>query len=214
MQIILQAEVPSLGREGDIVKVAGGYANNYLIPKGLAVLATPGNLKQLEQRRSAISKREAVIRGEAEGQAAKLEGKSVTITAKAGAEGRLYGSITTKDIAAAIEEGLGVAVDRRRIEPSEPIKRAGDVTVKIKLYPEVEAAVLVKVLSDTAEAEVTDPEMVHMETIEEPEEAAISEAANATEPAEVEEVDEVEEIEEPVEADASHGADESDKDEA
>lgn len=171
MQVILQTEVPSLGREGDVIKVAGGYANNYLLPKGLAILATPGNLKQLELRRAVIAKREAVVRGEAEGHAAKLEGKSVTITAKAGTEGRLYGSITTKDIAAAIEDGLGVAVDRRRIEPSDPIKHAGDATVRVKFYPGVEASVTIKVISDTTEAEVADSDMVHPETIEEPEAA-------------------------------------------
>jgi len=172
MQVILQAEVPSLGREGDIIKVAGGYANNYLIPKGLAVLATPGNLKQLELKRTAIAKREGVVRGEAEAYAAKLEGKSVSITAKAGAEGRLYGSITTKDMAAAIEDGLGVAVDRRRIEPSDAIKQAGDVTVKIKFYPGVEASVVIKVISDMAEAEIADPEMVQAATIEDETEVA------------------------------------------
>ncbi|MDP1808643.1 MAG: 50S ribosomal protein L9 [Actinomycetota bacterium] len=189
MQVILQAEVPSLGREGDIIKVAGGYANNYLIPKGLAVLATPGNLKQLELRRTVIVKREAIVRGEAEAHAAKLEGKSVTITAKAGAEGRLYGSITTKDMAAAIEDGLGVAVDRRRIEPSDPIKQAGDVTVKIKFYPGVEASVVIKVISDMAEAAVADPEMVRAETIEEPEEAGVGKAAGEGEADVAEEAD-------------------------
>ena len=177
MQVILQAEVPSLGREGDIIEVAGGYANNYLIPKRLAILATSGNLKQLELKRAVINKREAIVRTEAEGHAAKLEGKSVTITAKAGTEGRLYGSITAKDIAAAIEDGLGVAVDRRRIEPSDPIKHAGDVTVKIKFYPGVEASVVIKVVSDTAEAAVADPDMVHPETIEEEPNAAEPEVA-------------------------------------
>ena len=159
MQVILQAEVPALGREGDVVKVAGGYANNYLIPKGLAVIATPGNLKQLEFRRAVIAKREAVIRGEAQEQAAKLEGKSVTISAKAGAEGRLYGSVTTKDIAAAIEAGLGVTIDKRRIEPAEPIKRAGNVTVKIKLFSEVEASVEVKIAPEFVEGEAAESEV-------------------------------------------------------
>jgi len=148
MEVILQSEVPALGREGDVVNVAGGYANNYLIPKGLAVIATSGNLKQLELRRAVISKREAVIRAEALGQVAKLEGKTVVIQAKTGPEGRLYGSITTKDIAAAIEEGLGVVVDKRRIEITEPIKKAGKVTIKVKLFPEVEASVEVSVAPD------------------------------------------------------------------
>ena len=159
MQVILQAEVPALGREGDVVKVAGGYANNYLIPKGLAIIATPGNLKQLELRRALIAKREAVIRGEAAEQAAKLEGKSVTISAKAGAEGRLYGSVTTKDIAAAIEADLGVAIDKRRIEPAEPIKQAGDVTIKIKLFSDVEASLEIKIAPEIVEGEVAEVEV-------------------------------------------------------
>jgi large subunit ribosomal protein L9 len=170
MQVILQTEVPLLGREGDIVKVAGGYANNYLLPKGLAVTATPGNLKQLEQKRAAIAKREAIIRGEAEAQAALLEGKTLTMTVKAGAEGRLYGSITTKDIAVAIQEAHGLAIDRRRIEPSNPIKQTGDVALKIRLFPEVDASIIVKVVSDAPEAATADTDAVQTETAEEPKE--------------------------------------------
>jgi len=162
MEVILRQEVPSLGREGDIVKVASGYANNYLIPKGLAALATPGNLKQLEQKRAAIARREAVLMGESEEVKAKLDGKSITITAKAGAEGRLYGSVTTKDIAKAIEEQLGLAVDRKRLEPPEPIKQAGDATVTLRLYPEVAASIEVKIVPEQVEAEVTEEEAAQL----------------------------------------------------
>jgi len=153
MQIILQREVPSLGREGDVVKVAKGYANNYLIPKGLAIIATPGNLKQLEQKQAAITKREKVVRAAAEKEKSKLDGKTITIKAKAGEEGRLYGSITTKDIGAAIEADLGAKIDKRRIELAEPIKQAGDVMIKIKLYPEVEASIEIKVIPELEEEE-------------------------------------------------------------
>lgn len=153
MQIILTKEVPSLGREGDILKVAQGYANNYLIPNGFAVAATSGNLKQLEERRSGIKKRQEALLAEAEAQKAKIHEKSLTLIVKAGAEGRLYGSITTKDMAEAIEKDLGLAVDRRRIEPSDSIKEVGEVTIKLKLYPGVEASVLVKVVPEVSEEE-------------------------------------------------------------
>lgn len=176
MQVILQSEVPLLGREGDVVKVAGGYANNYLLPKGLAVIATAGNLKQLEQKRAAIAKREAVVRGEAEAQAAVLSGKSITITAKAGAEGRLYGSITTKDIVAAIAADHDLTIDRRRIEPSDPIKSVGEVSIKARLYPGVDASIIVKVISDAPEAE-----LAQTEEIEASEEAASAEEADKDE---------------------------------
>jgi len=181
MQVILQKEVQSLGREGDVVKVAGGYANNFLIPKGLAIMATAGNLKQLEQRRSSIAKREVALKSDAEAEAAKLEGKSVTITVKAGAEGRLYGSITTKDIAAAIEEQLGLAVDRRRIEHSHPIKQTGNFMLKVKLYPEVEPVVEVKVRSDQAEPEAMAAEA---ESVEAAVEEVSADSAVETESAE------------------------------
>lgn len=190
MQVILRTEVPSLGREGDIVKVAGGYGNNYLIPKGMAVIATPGNLKQLKQRRAVIAKREAVVRAEAQEQAAKLEGKSVTIPAKAGAEGRLYGSITMKDIAAAIEESLGVAVDKRRIEPSDPIKQAGDVMVRIKLYPEVEASVEIKVVPELVEGEASEAQAAEIKTTAEAAAAPAQEETAEVESTEAEKADE------------------------
>lgn len=153
MQVILRQEVPSLGREGEVVKVAGGYAHNYLIPKGLAVPATTGNLKQLEQKKGSIAKREATVKEEARALAAKFDGKTITINAKAGAEGRLYGSVTAKDIAAAAHEAFGVEIDRRRIEPGEPLKQAGETIIKVKLHPDVEASITVNVVAEMVESE-------------------------------------------------------------
>ena len=174
MQIILTKEVPSLGGEGDVVKVAHGYATNYLIPNGLAIIATSGNLKQLEHKRESINKRRVALKAQAEEEKSKIHEKSVTIIAKAGEEGRLYGSITTKDMAAAIEKDLGLEVDRRRIDPTHPIKQAGETTITIKLYPEVEAQVTIKVESEESETDAN--EETKTSAAPEPEEAtAVSE---------------------------------------
>jgi large subunit ribosomal protein L9 len=151
MEVILRQEVPALGREGEIVKVANGYANNYLFPKGLAVIATKGNLKQLEQKRGSLAKKEEAARAEARELAGKLESQTVTIEAKAGAEDRLYGSVTAKDIAAAVEEKLGLKIDRRRLQLAEPIKQAGEVAIPVKLHPDVEASLKVEVVAQSAE---------------------------------------------------------------
>lgn len=152
MEVILQQAIEALGREGEVVKVAPGYANNFLIPKGLAVMATRGNLKQLEQKRAGIEKREGETRTAAAEIAKKFDGKSVTIRAKAGAEGQLYGSVTTKDIAAAMSEDFGVEIDKKQIIPADPIKEAGEVDIRVRLHPDVEGALVVKVVADIAEA--------------------------------------------------------------
>lgn len=158
MEVILQSEVATLGREGDVVNVARGYANNFLIPKKLAVLATSGNLRQLEEKRAGIEKRHATARSDAEGVAKKIDGKSVTIMAKAGEGGRLYGSVTAKDVAAAIQEEFGIEVDRRRISPADPIKEAGEVKVSVKISVGVEASVVVKVVADVQDTSETAPD--------------------------------------------------------
>lgn len=152
MEIILTQAVPSLGKEGDVVRVARGYANNYLVPQGLAVPATPGSLKQLEQKRAVIARREAQARAEAQAFADKLNGKTVEIKAKAGAEGRLFGSVTARDIADAIKSQLRVEVDRRKIDLAEHIKEAGAREVSISVYPEVQATVTVNVVAEAPEA--------------------------------------------------------------
>ncbi len=180
MQIILKKEVPSLGREGDILKVAQGYANNYLIPNGFAVAATSGNLKQLDERRSGIKKRQEAHLAEAEEQKAKIHEKSLTMIVKAGAEGRLYGSISTKDMAEAIEKDLGLAVDRRRIEPSDSIKEVGEVMIKLKLYPGVEASVLVKVMPEVSDEEEVSEALVN-EEVKDEDASAVSAKEEVTE---------------------------------
>ncbi len=185
MEIILQEEVPTLGREGDVVDVARGYAHNFLIPKGLAVPATKGNVKQLGLKRVGIEKRYEQSQADAQALADKFTGKSITITARAGEEGRLYGSVTVKDVAAAIQEEFGIEVDKRRIVPSDPIKEAGEVTLRIRLQADVAASLVVNVVAEVAEGmeagEVS-------ETVVEEEAAAEDEttAGEDTEPAEAE----------------------------
>ena len=155
MKVILLEEIKGKGGEGDVIEVAQGYAENYLIPKKLAVAATKGNLKQLEERRKNIEKREAVRVADANAVKEKLEGKKVTVDAKVGDEGILFGSVTSQMIADSIQAQLGVEVDRKRIELGKPIKVAGAHEVAISLYREIRTTVvvLVGVQEEPAEAE-------------------------------------------------------------
>lgn len=160
MKVVLLGEIKGKGGEGDVVDVAQGYAENYLFPKKLAVAATKGNLKQLEERRNNIEKREAVRIADANTLKETLEGKSVVVDAKVGDEGVLFGSVTSAMIADAVKAQLGVELDRKRIELGKPIKMAGSHEVAVSLYREIRATltVLVGVTADeeveeTAEAE-------------------------------------------------------------
>lgn len=145
MEVILTQEVAKLGKPGDCVKVNRGYANNYLIPKGLAVLATPANLKQWEERKANLAKKEALIKAQMEEVAAQLNGKTVLIKAKAGKESRLFGSVTALDVVKAIKEQLKLDIDKRKLELPEPIKEAGHYSLNLKLHPEVKAVVKLEV---------------------------------------------------------------------
>lgn len=129
-----------MGEKGEIKDVAAGYARNYLIPKGLAQRATPGRLKDLKMQAEAKAKKTAKAVQAAEKMAAKLEGKQVAIKVKAGEEGRLFGSVTSADIAQALAK-QGIKVDKKKIELGDYIKSLGDYTVQIKLHPEVAASV-------------------------------------------------------------------------
>ena len=152
MKVILLGELRGKGGEGDIVEVAQGYAENFLFPQKIAQPATPGNIKQLEERRHNIAKREAERFADAEATKAALDGKLVVVDAKIGEEGQLFGSITAAQIAEAIKEQLNVEIDRKRIVRSSSIKTAGRHDVVVDLYREVEAVVTVQVGPDeTAE---------------------------------------------------------------
>ncbi len=170
MKVILLQELKGKGGEGDVVDVAPGFANNYLMPQGIAILATKGNLKQLEMRKKNIAKREATRLADADKLKATLDGAAVKIDAKVGEEGQLFGSVTAAQIADAIKETLGVEVDRRRIEAGHAIKTAGEHEVEISIYREIKATLKLLVgVDEVAEAEE--------EAAEAPAEVEVSEEA-------------------------------------
>lgn len=170
MKVVLLGEIKGKGGEGDVVDVAQGYAENYLFPKKLAVAATKGNLKQLEERRNNIEKREAVRIADANTLKETLEGKSVVVDAKVGDEGVLFGSVTSAMIADAVKAQLGVELDRKRIELGKPIKMSGSHEVAVSLYREIRATLTVLV-------GVTADEEVEEEAVEETAEAETEAAA-------------------------------------
>ncbi len=142
MKIILTQDLESLGYEGDIANVTRGYARNYLIPKGLAIEASEANLKALEMRKGKILAKRTRDKEEAERVKEKISEITVTVRAKAGEEGRLYGSVTSRDIAQELD-AQGVVVDRRKIIIDEAIRSLGEFQVPVKLHPEVVATIKV-----------------------------------------------------------------------
>lgn len=148
MKVILRTDVDRLGKRGDVIDVADGFARNYLVPKGMAMKATEGAIAQAAAMRRARDLRDAQDRAAAEEVATTLVPKVITVTARAGAEGRLFGSITSADIATAVEEQTGVVIDRRKVVLAEPIKSVGTHVVPVKLHPEVEFPVTVDVVGD------------------------------------------------------------------
>jgi large subunit ribosomal protein L9 len=148
VKVIFMEDIPNVGEKGEIKDVAAGYARNYLIPKGLAQQATPGRLKDLKMQAEAKARKTAQAIQAAEKMVAKIEGKQVTIKVKAGEEGRLFGSVTSADIAQALA-AQGIKVDKKKIELDDYIKSLGDYTVQIKLHPEV--ATSVNVIVEKAE---------------------------------------------------------------
>lgn len=143
MEVLLLEDVERLGLAGDIKRVADGYARNYLFPRGLAVIATPGAIKQAEKQRKAEVRREAKALSEAQALAQVLDGRTVTFQARAGESDRLYGSITNANIAEALEEQIDQEVDRRKIDLEEPLKELGTHAVTIRLAAEAEAKITV-----------------------------------------------------------------------
>lgn len=147
--VLLREDVDKLGARGEIVKVKAGYARNYLLPRKLAVEATASNIKQIEQERAALLRREAKERSTAEAQAEQLRALRLTFERKVGEHGILYGSVTTMDIAEALKE-KGYEVDRRRVALREPIKETGDFTVNVRLHREVTVEIPVTVTAEGA----------------------------------------------------------------
>ncbi len=137
MIVILEKDLKGTGKAGDVVKVSDGYARNMLIPKGIAKQATEGNIKNLEKQKAIAAEKKAQQKATAQETAEKISGLTVTIQSKGGEGGRLFGSITSKDIADALSDQHGIKIDKKKIDLGGPIKQAGEVTVPIKLYTEV-----------------------------------------------------------------------------
>jgi large subunit ribosomal protein L9 len=147
MKVILRTDVSELGKRGDILDVSDGYARNYLVPKGLAMKASPGAEAQAAGMRRARDQRDAQDRAAAEALATTLVPQVISLPARAGAEGKLFGSITAADIATAIEAQTSVQIDRRKLVLAEPIKTLGMHTVPVKLHADVEFPVTVDVVA-------------------------------------------------------------------
>lgn len=143
MQVLLLQDVERLGQAGEVKRVADGYARNYLFPRDLAVIATPGAIKQAEKLSQAEERREANALTEAQALAQALDGQTVTFQARAGETDRLYGSITNVNIGEALSELIGQEVDRRKIDLEEPLKDLGTHSVTVRLAAEAEAKVTV-----------------------------------------------------------------------
>jgi large subunit ribosomal protein L9 len=148
MQVVLRTDVPDLGKRGDILDVADGYARNFLVPKGLAMKATAGAAGQAASMRRARDLRDAQDRAAAEALATTLVPRVITVTARAGTEGRLFGSVTAADISSAIEAQTNVQIDRRKLVLAEPIKSLGTHIVPAKLHTDVEFPVTVDVVAE------------------------------------------------------------------
>jgi large subunit ribosomal protein L9 len=149
MEVILREHVDNLGQRGDVVKVAAGYARNFLLPRKLALLVTAGNRKQIERERVKFEARELEEQKVAEAVALRMANLEIVIARKVGETDALYGSVTSADIADALA-AKGFAVERRKLQLHEPIKKIGDVDVPIKLHREVTATVKVKVVPEGA----------------------------------------------------------------
>ena len=157
MKVILRADVDNLGRLGDIVAVRPGYGRNYLLPQGLASMATPGNLKVFEQERRKLQAMNDAVKAEAAALAAKIEAAKVVIEVRVGDGDKLYGSVTSSQIGAILEE-QGVEVDRRKIQLEDGIRSLGEYVIDVKLHPEVVAKLTVNVVKHGRVEQVTEPE--------------------------------------------------------
>ena len=148
MKVILQKEVKGLGKANDVVDASDGYARNFLIPKGFAIEASSGNLNTVRQQKKAEEKRKSEELAAAEQLKERLEKLTVTLQAKAGEGGRLFGSITNKEVAEMLDKQHGIKLDKRKIQLSEPIKELGTTQVEVKVYPGVTGSLNVRVQAE------------------------------------------------------------------
>ena len=147
MIVILNRDIKGTGKAGDVVKVSDGYARNMLIPKGWATEATEGNVRSLEKQKAVAAEKKAQEKAAAQEQAEKIKELSVIIKTKAGDGGKIFGSITSKDIADALKEQHKITVDKKKIQLANPVKMLGEMDVAIKLYPEVSTTLNVKIIA-------------------------------------------------------------------
>ncbi|MGL5830377.1 MAG: 50S ribosomal protein L9 [Angustibacter sp.] len=147
MKLILTSEVTGLGAPGDVVEVKDGYARNFLMPRSLGTPWTKGGQKQVEAIRKARASREIASLDQAQEIKAKIESRSITLAAQSGGSGRLFGAVTTGDVAAAVLASGGPQLDRRKIELGQPIKVVGSHTVTVRLHPEVSATLALEVVA-------------------------------------------------------------------
>ncbi|MBZ5711511.1 large subunit ribosomal protein L9 [Nannocystis exedens] len=145
LELILRSDVPGLGRAGEVVKVRPGYGRNYLIPRGLALAATRGNMAQLEHQKRLIAAEQARVLAEHKAMAQKLKGVSVSIARKKGAEGKLFGSVSTKDIAEALAN-QNITIDRKLIKLDEPFKNIGTYEVPVRFSGDITETIRVNVV--------------------------------------------------------------------
>lgn len=166
MKVVLRDHVEHLGRRGEIVNVAPGYARNYLLPKGLALRATDGNMKQIEHQQRVWAAKEAKEVGEAQALADRIAALSLDVTKKAGESGTLYGSVTNSEIAELLAE-KGIQVERRRIVLADPIKNLGTYEVPIKLHRDVVAQISLAVVGEDGASGPREEEIVEEESTSE-----------------------------------------------
>lgn len=152
MKVILKETLPNLGEKGDVIDVKPGYARNYLFPRGFAMEATKGNLKQVEYLQKVRAQERAREEAQLREVAARIQGIELTISARAGAGGKLFGSVTAQDVVEAIQAATGEEIDRRKVQLAEPIKSLGSREVTVRFGPEIEATVTVNVLPEGGEA--------------------------------------------------------------
>lgn len=145
MRVVLKREVPGLGRPGEVKDVADGYGQNYLLPRGLAVEATAGELKRVAQERASVQKKKDRAHAEAEELAARLGATTLSFTLKAGKDGKTFGSVTSKDIAEALKRDAGIELERTKIHLEDPIRTLGTHAVEIRLLTDVRAKLTVAV---------------------------------------------------------------------
>ena len=185
--ILLRDDIEHVGGRGEIVKVKAGYARNYLLPQGFATLATKGNVKQIEQERSALLKKAAIERATAEAQKEQMETITLSFARKAGDHGTLFGSVTSMDIADAIK-AKGYEIDRRKIVLRDAIKETGDYTVNVKLHRDVTIGIPVTVTAEGGEAPVKEDKKAKADETKVEEMTAAKETVAETEETSAEEV--------------------------